>query len=278
MVSQENEYKSMAKMVLNDTIRSASRDINEKWMSKYGLFSLMENDSILQSDTTLKAFYDSCHVSNMGLLHRASVLLTQLPDGKTLADMADYADTLSTLTPVNKTEENWLEVLNILTENILDSSGIDSNEIVTLRAIAELCPNEEGLGVYMARSALLEVDTLPNFAGFNECEASPIPPSELRREETTNQGGSAAINGFKIYPNPNSGNFNLEYFSSKGELVQSAQLLIYDLTGHLVLNNDISFTSNKSIINSNNLPKDSYLVKVLVGIETKLIFNIVILK
>ncbi|MBX7183113.1 MAG: T9SS type A sorting domain-containing protein [Bacteroidia bacterium] len=268
----------MVREVLNDTIRTSHRDINEKWMSKYGLYSLMENDSILQSDTTLKVFYDSCHDSNMGILHRASALLTNESDGKTLADISDYADALSTLTPVNKTEENWLEVLNILTENILDSSGIDSNEIVTLRAIAELCPNEEGFGVYMARSALLEVDTLPNFAGFNECEASPIPPSELKREEIIHQGTVPQIDDYRLYPNPNKGTFTLEYFPSKDEQLQSAKLLILDLTGHLVFNSDISFSSNKCTINSNDLANGSFLVKVLVGGEMKLISKIVILK
>jgi hypothetical protein len=278
MVSQENEYKSMAKMVLNDTIRSAARDINEKWMSKYGLYSLMENDSILQSDTTLKGFYDSCHVSNMGLLHRASVLLTQLPNGKTLADMADYADTLSTLTPVNNTEGNWLEVLNIVSGNVLDSTGIDSSESATLISIAELCPYLEGFGVYMARATLIEIDTLPNFAEFNECEASPMPPAELRREDNKNNENQSLGNNYKIYPNPNNGDFNLEYHSSDNEAVETTNFTIFDITGHLVFSRNISLINNMATIKANNLSNGSYLVKVTIKGETKLIARIILLK
>ena len=273
MVSQENEYKSMARIVLNDTIRTSHRDINEKWMSKYGLYSLMENDSILQSDTTLKAFYDSCHVSNMGILHRASVLLTRQPDGKALADIADYADTLSTLTPVNNTEENWLAVLNIVSGNALDSSGIDSSEVVTLRAIAELCPNEEGFGVYMARSALLDADTLPNFTGFNECEASPLPPSELRREETISTSNTTS--SCKLYPNPTDNLLTIEY-SILQQINGRAE--IFTIAGQKILDVPLEYSKSKTSLELGQFLSGTYFIRISGVMTTPVNYKITILK
>jgi hypothetical protein len=273
MVSHENYYKNDAKMVLNDTIRSGARDINEKWMSNYGLYSLMENDSVLQSDSTLKVFYDSCYISNMGILHRAAALLAIEPDGKTLVDMADYADTLKTFTPVNNTEENWLTVLKLTMNNLLDSTVIDSNEAATLRSIASLCPYEDGFGVYMARSALLEVDTLPSFIGFNECEASPLPTSELRREE--NFSASSMPSSCKLYPNPTDNLLNIEY-----TILQqiNGKVEIFTIAGQKILDQALEYSKSKRSLELGQLLSGTYFIRITGVMTSPVNYKITVLK
>jgi hypothetical protein len=62
----------------------------------------------------------------------------------------------------------------MLCENVADSVELTSQQIDDLRDIAQLCPYSEGPGVYMARSLLLSVDTIPqNY--YNYCEIDNEP-------------------------------------------------------------------------------------------------------
>lgn len=64
------------------------------------------------------------------------------------------------------------------------------------------------------------------------------------------------MTSFNLYPNPNNGNFNIEFFGDKGEL------RILDSFGNLV-KDQISFTKGKYEIEMSDFKKGLYYVEVL---------------
>ena len=73
------------------------------------------------------------------------------------------------------------------------------------------------------------------------------------------------INGLKIYPNPNNGNFNIQ-FSSNSSNGNGVKVLVYDMRGRLILENNFenNATFNQNI-QLNNAQSGVYLLTVTDG-------------
>jgi hypothetical protein len=96
-----------------------------------------------------------------------------------------------------------------------------------LREIAQLCPLDEGFWVYIARSALLKLDTLPRYY-VSDCET--IPSSEVSEK---NGGRTQPENAgaFRVYPNPNNGSFHLNYTLLENE---NGTVEVFDAVGRCI--------------------------------------------
>lgn len=70
------------------------------------------------------------------------------------------------------------------------------------------------------------------------------------------------ISGFKLYPNPNNGNINIEYDLTD---IDKAQLDVYDITGILILSYELPADKSKLQINTDDLLNGIYLYKVMVN-------------
>lgn len=129
---------------------------------------------------------------------------------------------------------------------------------VQLRQIAQRCPLDDGFGVYMARAALLKLDTIPrNY--LSECERAPAPQEEDTRwkdeDHQTNKG-----NGFAVYPNPNNGEMNLEYHLNETE---TGQIAIYNSLGQTIFNQNLNTNATKMTIQLNGIASGLYSVCVI---------------
>jgi len=85
-----------------------------------------------------------------------------------------------------------------------------------------------------------------------------MPNSAVNRSAGTS---TTAVFVTDLYPNPASGLMTLEIDS---KVTTGAELMIYNITGSLVLRNEIELTKdhNEVIINVSNLPEGAYLIRV----------------
>lgn len=143
------------------------------------LYWQLNNDSIKFTDSTWKPFIDSMKVKSLGNAFGKTRNTNQVSNN---FDVNVYS--ISTIQ--EKLDSNWLLTLQ------------DSLEVMRL---AKLCPNYDGIAVYMARDILLQ---LGYAAPTNICER--IIPSNSKRLRLK---ATEEINSFAIYPNPTNGDLTI---------------------------------------------------------------------
>ena len=80
------EQKLMVLAALADTVTQPSYDDELKWARQAGLYmALTVDDSLLDSDAIITAFYDSCFSENIGQLVRANEVMANRADKKNAA-------------------------------------------------------------------------------------------------------------------------------------------------------------------------------------------------
>lgn len=239
--------------------------------------ALTVDDSLLNSDALITAFYDSCFADNIGQLTRANNVMANRADAKTQKDgLAEaYKDTLENMTATIKPEDALRDVLLIQINHALDTvTYVDSvlwyaadwfedafpdsafsvpefrskayadTQYMSLDTIANLCPYEYGPAVYMARAMMMRSDSVPHFYN-NACE---IPAARYGQEEETDQQAVDTDNlGFKLYPNPNTGDFTV-WLNMEDEDV--AHLHVWSISGQRVFDTRLSNGSNTLNMNT----------------------------
>ncbi len=91
----------------------------------------------------------------------------------------------------------------------------------------------------------------------------PIPLTAIQEEKPANMMTSA---GFKIYPNPTTGTFTLEFTGT--EPVENSSAFICDIRGNKILDIRLSGT-NKQVISLENQPKGMYFIRILTEKHTE---------
>lgn len=220
-----------------------------KWMSKYGLYNQLQNDTTLQSgDADLQSFTDSISQSSMGAICNLNKLLSQ-NNANSISNLTTAQTTNSSLFTHNIVEQNFRDVFAIIIDN-RKTDSLSSNQISQLKAIAIQCPYESGPSVYNARVLLSRID---NTVYRNDCEnAKPaIHKSPIE----------AAANGtaITVFPNPANNMLNVAIHLEQG---QTAILKVYDLTGKLVLSKTLNENTDVSEISTVSLSEGMYIYKI----------------
>jgi len=199
-----------------------------RWAGEYGLYKqLLSDDELRTSADALSDFYTQKDNGNMGLLHRALSGFNAARSAQSLSDgtTAETVSQINGMESVNRVEERLKEVLHILYPNAHDLKAMSDDNVSRLREIAQMCPLDDGFGVYIARSTLLKFDTLPRHY-VSDCETSA--------EVSEKNGGSPQSpneDAFLVYPNPNNGNFHLNYTLHENE---SGTAEVYDALGRRI--------------------------------------------
>jgi len=209
----------------------SDREANQQWIAKYGLYNyLTRNSALAEESTAMSHFRAENEQSNIGKLQRAIAGFNQTEIGIGQQEAAD----LNTIQPTNSVEQTLKDVLTILYANATDLRTLSEETSEQLREIAKRCPLDDGMGVYMARAALLSVDTLPKDYA-NVCEI--LPGLEESRQKT---GVETDATNTWLYPNPTSGQLNMDVHLSEDE---TATIEVFNLVGQKVfsqsLNNEI---------------------------------------
>lgn len=295
-----DDLKSMVITVLNDTAHSEETS----WINKMGIYlALLEDDTLLNSDTVITAYYDSCFIANLGKLIRVNNAFQDADKNFENGKGEDYLDTLQNMSTNILPEGTLKDILSITLEKYLDNSTLvdstayqlnqlllqlfpDSNftssatkdfsytnsQIEELETIAQYCPFVYGPGVYMARAMLSQSDTIP-YQYRNECEVlgtGKWDGNDGSSEGTITQESQKEI---KVYPNPAKNSLIIELLLGEGEL---AKLELWSITGAIAQQNIL--WSGKSDINVANLNSGVYFYSIIINDEQKQTGKQIILK
>jgi len=147
--------------------------------------------------------------------------------------------------------------LQIATQGYLDyiiNDSLSANELANLRTVANLCPDFNGQGVYLARSVVSHYDTLVVIYS-DGCSANG---NERRLENNE----APIQNVFSVYPNPNNGGFTVQYTLLQG---QTGELIIYTMLGQKEGDYVLDAKSNKMSITDNALTNGIYVYIIKVN-------------
>ncbi|MCB9185311.1 MAG: T9SS type A sorting domain-containing protein [Flavobacteriales bacterium] len=139
-----------------------------------------------------------------------------------------------------------------------------------LREIAQRCPLDDGMGVHIARSTLLKIDTLPKHY-ISECERVPSPEDISAKRNIEENIGY----GFNAYPNPTNAGLTVNYVLEEG---QNGRLTMMDISGRII--RTITLNTGKSTIELqlNGVAEGLYILHVDVEGQTKLSERITVIR
>jgi alpha-tubulin suppressor-like RCC1 family protein len=246
--------------VISPAEPKSERETNQQWLGQYGLLDRLAVDEEMRSSAPeLESFFTENATSNMGRLHAAVNGFRAARNGQIEGNYGLTA--MQQVQPVNNVEQTLKQILELLYANATDLAALSDNEIEQMREIARRCPLDCGFGVYMARAALLNVDTFPR-SYTHECElAQPL-------EDNRSKKGPVSADGqFFVYPNPSNGWLTIEYQLDENE---TGQIEVFDLSGRSVYDSTLSSGRSTAQIRLENLQSGLYLLRIAVNGSTKL--------
>lgn len=225
------------------------------YMGRYNLYKSLLADATLALDNDeLAAFFTESEAGNMGRLHRAMAAYAGAANDSVGAiDIEQVALELTDLVPANQVEATLQELLGLLVPNATDLTTLADDRAKRLREIATLCPLDFGFGVYIARAAVISVEGPKAYV--NECEYGPVPEIKGR----PNQG--ILLNTVTIYPNPNNGQFSVEYRLGEGA---SADLDVVDPLGRIVRSTRLGNNETTAAVDASDLSNGLYMVRLII--------------
>ncbi len=140
--------------------------------------------------------------------------------------------------PANNMDQNSKTVLQMMIANHVNGIlNLTAAQISQLEHLADLCPFEDGLGVYQARALLRTAgDTVVH---LNPCEISSINSNRMGRTSSEeNTEPSREVISVKAYPNPSSDRVTFEVSSSS-----SGVLKVFNLQSQLIIERTLTESS-----------------------------------
>lgn len=224
------------------------------WNARFNLFRALQRDSELLYDEedALQAFATEQQQGNIGILHRAMAEV----NGNDAVN-AETMVALQSLEPTNRPEQTLKQVLQIL---LAQEEQISEEHEALLREMAQRCPIDDGFGVYIARTALLKIDTLP-IPYSSDCERVSSTEQIAEKQKLEEE------DGFQVYPNPTSGFLTLNYTLDE---IDNGKLLIYTSKGALVQELNLNAESSTQTVDLENRATGLYIIRVEVNGAVKL--------
>jgi len=231
LLNQVEEYQSFDK---NDTLRYVSlHSLQSQSDSLHSKLTALESgiftDTLIQlseeGELSLSAF-DTLSILYEQIAFTDSLITIEQADiNAALALRLHAADSLNnSIVPQHDFEQYEIDINNILIQTALalDTVPFDSLQRQTIEAIAAICPLEGGVAVYKARSLLyLYNDTI----WFDDETLCASPSARLAEKEQA----AKKDDGMKVYPNPNRGQFTLEFESAAPRTIS-----LYNILGQRV--------------------------------------------
>jgi hypothetical protein len=131
---------------------------------------------------------------------------------------------------------------------------------LAIMALSQLCPQRNGNVVFQARSlySLIFNDMeIPNDDSCIDADTSYI--AERHNHASQGLGALGEKQSYKVYPNPNDGNFVMQQGIQDNEPVR---VKIYDALGRNVHKDEVQFENLKSKLNLNNLSPGMYVLEI----------------
>ncbi len=215
----------------------------QNYVANQCVFSQLKVDSLLlDTNAVFVSYFDSISNENLGKMMNVRYLASA---DSNLA-MATVLN--NSVVPSNKYESNSQIVQSIYLDTwAINIYTFDSLQQTALYDIANQNPIDGGIGVYDAR-VMLGIDLNDTVASTDSGQRKAIHPSII----STNSK-------FKLYPNPNNGNMQLDYTLDQN---QSAQMNIYNLMGKIVNYYELKPGHNIMQINEQSLENGVYFYHI----------------
>ena len=133
------------------------------------------------------------------------------------------------------------------------NGGLSTGELTTLRTLANKCSYWDGNGVYEAR-ALLSLFDPPSTVYSDVCGSR-----EQHKPVKNNSSNQNPVPAFELYPNPNNGNFTLEYSLGNGEV---GKVMLFNTMGEQIGEYDLNGSEGVMNVSNPNLSNGVYLWKL----------------
>jgi alpha-tubulin suppressor-like RCC1 family protein len=271
-VEEENPALAEALQMVSeaeDAQPQTERERSIRWNGQFGLYrQLLENEEFRHSEESLIAYFLEKDGSNMGRLYRAMGEFQALRSGIMDGTTSDNLTMVGTIVSDHLPEQRLAEVLGMLHADMADPGTMDDATEARLRDIAIMCPLDEGFAVYIARAALQSLDSLPQHY-FSECEAVPAPEKHKTELEQNTQPM------FWTYPNPSNGMLQVDYVLGHGE---SGTLNVFSIVGQRLLQRQLDPSQTHLSLDLGNIDHGTYLLRVDVNGEQRLIQKINIIR
>lgn len=240
------DQSSVLRAIVKDTVPSPVWPDENKWKQEAWAFTELLRDSTLMTmDSAIMAFFQDKDSLALGYLCRAMEAVRS-------EDFGAASSHLAKVDP-DKTIENALfNHLDILIAGALDGSGLDANEIATLHAIAEACPDDSGQATFAARALLGEVGEMVWFgAACSYVNSSKRPDAEVKAK---NQSSEWTLD---LWPNLANGNFTLQ---AVGTIPHAVNITISDKWGRAVGRITLDKFNLKGVIDASKWSAGLYFV------------------
>ncbi len=215
------------------------------WYDRFLTYNMFRFDNAWLSqdpstDADFQQFQADCGGSNMERI-------ANTVEAYNVHDNALASNQIASINPICIQEDYMKQVLTIYDSTFADSVyTFTPQQQADLEFIACLDPTEKGPAVYSARAML---------GLFFGCSNGVMRSANANEDSTIEQ-----VSISSLYPNPNNGNFTLEY-----ELEQQGMFGVYDLTGKLVHTQRLSSGFNILEMNLENLDNGVYVYRILSG-------------
>lgn len=235
--------------IANGEIFITDDTLGSIWLVQQGLYKhLILNDTV-RTDTIIQQFQDESDTADIG---HFEIINGKLADGDYIK-AADILDEISgTQTPVRYLKTTYtilIDALQSRSENA-DELNFNSEQIDTLRSIAEQCPYYYGDAVYMARMLLCSIDTTEY---INTCE---IPEYQNGQKIKHDKQLENFVNSFAVYPNP-----AMDMITIINSSNEPAILEIYNYLGKKLSSSSINMPVNQ--LNVKELSSGIYIYRIV---------------
>jgi len=262
---------SLYEQIAQQHVDYSTNIIPSNWIGQYALWNaILADTSLVDSSATIAEFATLA----------ASSRYKYLTDIEHLLAIGDFTDATTMLgysiDPMANT--SWDSVTQV---QMADSTGADNivenyqnffklyikymdstltgSDSLAIFALAGLCPERNGTVVFQARVLYSEI--FNDLSMFNDDSCLDADTTYIAARHLPNNGNSAttAVQNYKVYPNPNDGNFVVQQYMREPEPVKA---IIYDAVGREVYNSDMSFVNTQSNLNLGNLSPGLYLLEL----------------
>jgi hypothetical protein len=235
-------------------------------IAKMNVLSAIWNNDTLLTDSIIHNFKDSLNALSLGQLMVAD---TSLSD--TLrTHLANTFSTVSTITPTNNIEWNLKTVEMVyLRSRLYQNDSLTPTQMAMLRAIANKCTYMDGDAVYQARAMLAGYEPLAVYA--DDCGHS----HHDERQSDANKGDTVQNISLNIYPNPNNGNFTIEYHLNTN---QTGKVTLYTAIGQEVGEYSLTLSEGKMNIRNPELTNGVYIYKLCTNDNSIKVGKVIIIK
>lgn len=230
---------------------------------------LWNNLYLLSTDATLNNFMDSIRYTPLGEI---MAIDSMIPYETTSTGIAGLLSTLNSFGPNNNIEANMQDVTGLYLSYLMNDS-LSSSQLMELRGIAMDCPDIDGPGVLQAAALLPLFDTVGTIYLDTACSHGSHRPE--RRTTTTSSSTSSLASGINIYPNPNNGNFTLEY--NLGTEMEG-KVRLYNMLGQVVGEYTLANSQGKMSISNPQLSNGVYIWKLYTNTDLLKFGKVVIMK